>query len=92
MPLFLKEIYFLTLQVVELETPMVIALNQMDIAERKGILLDHEKLQKLSIPIIPIVTIKRIGIYELIAIDGIASRFLNSDFKLGLKLKRTISL
>ena len=58
---------FFTLQVMELETPMVMALNQMDMAKKKGINIDHEKLQKLlGIPVIPTVAIKGTGIHELL--------------------------
>lgn len=58
---------FFTLQLIELETPMIIALNQMDIAKRKGIEIDTEKLEKLlGIPVIPTVAIKGIGIFQLL--------------------------
>jgi len=58
---------FFTLQLLELETPMIMALNQMDIAKKKGIKIDHEKLQKLlGIPVIPTVAISGKGIYELL--------------------------
>ena len=57
---------FFTLQLIELETPMIIALNQMDIAKSKGIKIDAEKLEKLlGIPVIPTVAVKGIGIFEL---------------------------
>ncbi|MGQ9460559.1 MAG: ferrous iron transport protein B [Candidatus Bathyarchaeaceae archaeon] len=58
---------FFTLQLLELETPMIMALNQMDMAEKKGIKIDHEKLQKLlGILVIPTVAISGKGIYELL--------------------------
>jgi len=61
-----RNLYF-TLQLMELETPMVIALNQMDIAKRKGIQIDVEKLEKLlGIPVIPTIAIKGIGIFQLL--------------------------
>jgi ferrous iron transport protein B len=57
---------FFTLQLIELETPMIIALNQMDIAKSKGIRIDAEKLEKLlGIPVLPTVAVKGIGIFEL---------------------------
>ena len=57
---------FFTLQLIELETPMIIALNQMDIAKSKGIKIDAEKLEKLlGIPVMPTVAVKGIGIFEL---------------------------
>jgi len=58
---------FFTLQLMELETPMIIALNQMDMAKKKGIEIDAEKLEKLSgIPVIATVAIKGIGIAKLL--------------------------
>ncbi|MGC8895884.1 MAG: ferrous iron transport protein B [Candidatus Bathyarchaeia archaeon] len=61
-----RNLYF-TLQLMELETPMVIALNQMDMAKRKGIQIDVEKLEKLlGIPVIPTVAIKGVGIFQLL--------------------------
>jgi len=58
---------FFTLQLLELETPMILALNQMDMAKKKGIKIDHEKLQKLlGIPVIPTVAISGTGIYDLL--------------------------
>ena len=58
---------FFTLQLVELETPMILALNQVDIAKKKGIEIDVEKLEKLlGVPVIPTVAIKGIGIFQLL--------------------------
>jgi len=58
---------FFTLQLMELETPMVIALNQMDIAKNKGIKIDVEKLEKLlGVPVVPTIAIKGIGITQLL--------------------------
>jgi len=60
---------FFTLQLTELETPMVIALNQVDIAKKKGIEIDCEKLsQTLGVPVIPTVAIKGIGVYKLLEV------------------------
>jgi len=58
---------FFTLQLIELEAPLIIALNQMDMAEKKGIKIDYEKLEKiLGVPVVPTVAIKGEGIYELL--------------------------
>jgi len=58
---------FFTLQLMELETPMIMALNQMDMAKKKGIDIDAEKLEKiLGIPVIPTVAVKGIGVFELL--------------------------
>ncbi len=56
----------LTLQLLELKLPMVICLNMIDEAERKGINIDIEKLSKIfSVPVVAAVAIKGKGIKEL---------------------------
>jgi len=65
---------FFTLQIIELETPMIIALNQMDIAKKKGIEIDPETLERLlGAPVIPTVATKGVGIFQLLekAVDMI---------------------
>ncbi|TEU06123.1 ferrous iron transport protein B [Candidatus Bathyarchaeota archaeon] len=58
---------FFTLQLMELEAPMVIALNQVDMAEKKGIEINYKKLEKtLGVPVIPTVAIRGTGVYELL--------------------------
>jgi len=58
---------FFTLQLMELGTPMIIALNQMDLAKKKGIEIDADKLERLlGVPVVPMVAIKGIGIFELL--------------------------
>ncbi len=56
---------FFTIQLLELETPMVIALNQIDLAKKRGITIDHEGLGRLlGIPVVPTVAITGTGIHE----------------------------
>ena len=58
---------FFTLQLMELETPMVIALNQVDMAKKKGIKINYKKLEKtLGVPVIPTVATRGTGVYELL--------------------------
>ena len=58
---------FFTLQLLELETPMIVALNQVDMAKKKGITIDHEKLgELLGVPVIPTVAVSGVGIYDLL--------------------------
>jgi ferrous iron transport protein B len=58
---------FFTLQLIELETPIVIALNQMDLAKSKGIQIDIKKLEQiLGIPVMPTVAVKGVGIAKLL--------------------------
>jgi len=37
---------FFTMQLMEMEVPMVVCINQVDIAQQKGIVIDTEKLEK----------------------------------------------
>ncbi|MGI2336238.1 MAG: ferrous iron transport protein B [Dehalogenimonas sp.] len=58
---------FFTLQLLELEVPMVVCLNQIDIAESKGIAIDARKLETiLGVPVVPTVAATGKGIPELI--------------------------
>lgn len=57
---------YLTLQIIETQIPMVIAMNMMDEVEAKGDKIDCEKLGKLlGIPVIPIVARTEKGLKEL---------------------------
>ena len=58
---------FFTLQLLELETPMVVALNQIDIATRKGVNIDQRRLAELlGVPVISCVATKGIGLDDLV--------------------------
>ena len=55
-----------TLQLLELEIPMVLCLNMIDEAERKGIEINIGKLsQVLGIPVVPTVASQGRGVWEL---------------------------
>ncbi len=57
---------YLTTQLLEMEVPLVIALNMMDIAEQNKIKIDIAKLShRLGVPIVPITATKKLGIEEL---------------------------
>ncbi|MBM3306024.1 MAG: ferrous iron transport protein B [Candidatus Aminicenantes bacterium] len=57
----------LSLELIELGYPMVIALNMMDLAERKGIEVDGAKLQALlGAPVVPIIATFGRGVKELL--------------------------
>lgn len=57
---------FFTLQLIEMEAPLVICLNQVDVAKKKGIVINRKKLeQALGVPVVPTVAIRGEGIYEL---------------------------
>jgi ferrous iron transport protein B len=55
-----------TLQLLELEIPMVLCLNMIDEAERKGIKIDIAKLSRLlGIPVVPTVASQGRGVFDL---------------------------
>ena len=57
----------LTLQLLERDVPVIVALNLWDETKHKGINIDLEKLrEELGVPVIPTVAIKSKGIKELI--------------------------
>ena len=57
---------YLVSQLIELGRPLVVALNMMDVAERRGICVSADALrQELGVPVIPIIGNKRKGIAEL---------------------------
>src|SRR5215210_7698624 len=57
---------YLVSQLIELGRPMVVALNMMDIAQRRGLRISPQKLQdELGVPVVPVVGHKRKGIEEL---------------------------
>ncbi|HNR67441.1 MAG TPA: ferrous iron transport protein B [bacterium] len=65
----------LTIQLLELETPVVLCLNMMDEARRKGVSIDSVKLcQKLGIPVIETIGVKGQGVDELFAASYALSR------------------
>ncbi|MCX7944831.1 MAG: ferrous iron transport protein B [Deltaproteobacteria bacterium] len=56
----------LTLQLLEMKIPMVVVLNMIDEAEKKGIVVDFEKFYSYTgLRVFPTVAIKGIGISEL---------------------------
>lgn len=58
---------FFTLQLMEMEVPMVVCVNQMDVARAKGFQVDTEKLEKaLGVPVVPTVAIRGEGLQKLI--------------------------
>jgi len=57
---------YLTVQLLEMGVPVVLALNMMDVARKRGIQIDTELLsQQLGCPVIPVVAISGEGTTEL---------------------------
>jgi len=58
---------YLAVQFRELGIPLVIALNMVDVAESRGIIVDHKQLSELlDVPVIPMVARSNTGIRELL--------------------------
>ncbi len=57
---------YLAAQMLELGIPVVIALNMVDVAEQRGLVMDLVALrEKLGVPVIPMIASKGTGIIEL---------------------------
>ncbi len=68
----------LTLELIELGYPMIVALNMMDLAEKKGMEIDVKKLQKLlGVLVIPTIASRGRGIKEMLdaVIEGLEKGF-----------------
>jgi ferrous iron transport protein B len=58
---------FFTMQLIEMEVPLVVCLNQVDVAEKKGMIINKDKLEEaLGVPVVLTVATRGKGIYELI--------------------------
>lgn len=61
-----RNLYF-AIQLIELGRPVIFALNMVDVAEKKGLTIDHQKLGELmGVPVIPTIAVKRQGLQELL--------------------------
>lgn len=57
---------FFTMQLLEMEVPLIVCINQVDIAKQKGIVIDTEKLQAaLGVPVVTTVAVRGEGLHEL---------------------------
>ncbi|MCK4284679.1 MAG: ferrous iron transport protein B [Candidatus Lokiarchaeota archaeon] len=58
---------FFTFQLLELQIPMIIAMNQMDILRKRNIDLDFNLLQDLfQLPVLPVVAVHGTGVHHLL--------------------------
>lgn len=56
-----------TLQLLELECPVILVLNMTDLAKKKGIIIDYEKLQRmLNISVIATIALRGSGLTDII--------------------------
>jgi ferrous iron transport protein B len=62
---------YLVSQIIEMGRPLVVALNMVDVAERRGVRVDAGALERrLGVPVVPVVGHKRSGIPELLRAIG----------------------
>ena len=86
---------FLSTQLLDLDAPMIIALNMMDVAEKQGLQIDLEGLSlALGCPVVPLVASRKDGIDALIKnIDNLSEKPVShKSVTLGNKLEREIGL
>ena len=73
-----RSLYFV-FQVMQVERPVIVALNMMDLADRRGLNIDADKLAELlGVPVVPMVGSRGVGIdrlkEELSRVTGRAAR------------------
>ena len=57
---------YLTMQLKQFKKPIILAVNMIDVAEKKGIDIDYKKLEKLlKVTVVPIQASKEQGIYDV---------------------------
>lgn len=77
---------YLTLQLVELGKPVVVALNMIDLAEKRDIIIDEKKLSTiLGVPVVPISASKNINIDKLM--DQVVNVYNKKDSYAPIKIK-----
>jgi ferrous iron transport protein B len=80
-----RNLYF-TLQLKEMEVPLVVCLNQIDMAKKKGIVIDTEKLQvALGVPVVSTVAVKEEGLNELMEVAVEVAKNKNSIKKTSIR-------
>lgn len=84
---------YLTIQLLELNPPLVIALNQVDFAAKKGITVDANKLSgMLGVPVVATVATTGVGMQELISkVVEVAEKATRSTYiKYGQEIEGSI--
>lgn len=70
----LERALYLLFQVLEIGKPVVVALNMMDLAEKRGLAIDVARLsEELGVPVIPVIGSRGKGIKELKAAVALAA-------------------
>ncbi len=66
---------FFTIQLKEMEVPMVVCINQIDLAKQKGIVIDTEKLSAaLGVPVVSTIAIRGEGLHELMEVATVVAK------------------
>ncbi len=84
---------FFTLQLLEMQVPLVLCLNQVDVAKSKGMIIDKDKLQEtLGVPVVFVVATRGEGIYELMgeAVNVALSKSKTKHLKYRRELEENI--
>ncbi|MEM2238816.1 MAG: ferrous iron transport protein B [Candidatus Bathyarchaeia archaeon] len=87
---------YLTVQLLELETPLVVALNMVDIAAKKGFKINIERFSEiLGVPVIPMVAVSGRGVGEAlsVAVEVALGRIKISPIKVvyGLEVEKALA-
>ncbi|MBI5680791.1 MAG: ferrous iron transport protein B [Methanobacterium sp.] len=85
---------FFTMQLKEMEVPLIVCVNQIDIAKQKGIVIDTEKLQAaLGVPVISTVAVRGEGLHKLMetATTFASSKPKESIIEYGAEVENRIS-
>jgi len=83
-----------TLQLLELERPMVLCLNMVNLLKEKGVEVDIEELQKtLGIPVVPTIAIQGKGITKVLdqGIDLVEKKKITKSLEYGKEVEEKIS-
>lgn len=78
----------LTIQLLEMDVPLLIALNMMDVAEKKGLNIDVETLSsKLGVPLQPVVARKGTGCDQLLEklTDNLSSNHFHMKYPIEIE-------
>jgi ferrous iron transport protein B len=83
-----------TIQLLELEPHMVIALNQIDVAESKGIIVYPDKLSKaLGVHVVPTIAVKGAGLTELmrVVVEEAKRNITSKALQFGIEIETQIT-
>jgi len=84
-----------TLQLLEMERPIVLALNMIDLLKEKGLEIDFKKLQEiLGIPVVPVVAIRGKGLTKVLdkGIELVEKKIKPKPLKYGKELEERVEI